>query len=95
MDDPMPVADLEMILFTSASAAVSFQVFGLLKGDYGAFCFILGFSCTLLGQVAIQRWMQETKRPSVTVLSIGVEAQLWTEDLQKLVLPTSLCNIND
>lgn len=98
-----------MILFTSASAAVSFQVFGLLKGDYGAFCFILGFSCTLLGQVAIQRWMQETKRPSVTVLSIGLVLAISTvllvmemighmartEDLQKLVLPTSLCNIND
>lgn len=98
-----------MILFTSSSASVSFEVFGLLKEDYGAFCFMLGFGCTMLGQVAVQRWMQDAKRQSPTVLSIGfvmafstvllvlemVGHLVRTSSFQKLVLPTSLCNIND
>ncbi|CAK9086637.1 Sulfite exporter TauE/SafE family protein 1 [Durusdinium trenchii] len=60
-----------MILFTSSAASVSFEVFGLLKADYGAFCFILGFGCTMLGQYAIQRWVQGAHRQSPPVLSIG------------------------
>eukprot|EP00913_Durusdinium_trenchii_P031131 g29151.t1 len=67
-----------MILFTSSAASVSFEVFGLLKADYGAFCFILGFGCTMLGQYAIQRWVQGAHRQSPPVLSIGFVMALST-----------------
>lgn len=59
------------ILFTSGAASVSFQVFGLLQSDYAALCFMMGFSCTLLGQYFIQRYLQAVERMSFSFLSFS------------------------
>lgn len=61
-----------MILFTSAAASTSFVVFGLLHPSYGVFFFVIGFSCTLLGQYTVSRWVKRHQRQSPIVLSIGI-----------------------
>ena len=42
-----------MVLFTSATSTLSFIIFGYLRSDYAAFCLVLGFFSTLLGQTAM------------------------------------------
>ncbi|CAE8697720.1 unnamed protein product [Polarella glacialis] len=94
-----------MILFTSGSACVSFQVFGLLEPTYGQPYFVLGFGCTVLGQWVVNEWMQGAKRQSPPVLSIGVVMALSTflvllqaagdfesKDFAELIVPSDLCS---
>jgi len=93
-----------MILFTSSAACVSFQVFGLLEPTYGPACFVLGFSCTLLGHYIINVWMKAARRQSSPVLSIGlvmavstclvffeIMGKLTVQDFEDLMVPASLC----
>jgi len=61
-----------MILFTSAAASFSFIAFGLLHGTYGAIFFLLGVSCTAIGQYSVGRWVKRHDRQSPIVLSIGL-----------------------
>ncbi|CAJ1367695.1 unnamed protein product [Effrenium voratum] len=97
-----------MILFTSSAASISFEVFGLLEPNYGTVCFLLGFCCTLFGQYVIQTRMEGAKRQSPPVLSIGLVMALSTmllileicgrlasKDVGELIVPTSLCSIED
>eukprot|EP00927_Polykrikos_kofoidii_P002331 TRINITY_DN10903_c0_g1_i2.p1 TRINITY_DN10903_c0_g1~~TRINITY_DN10903_c0_g1_i2.p1 ORF type:complete len:562 (+),score=79.89 TRINITY_DN10903_c0_g1_i2:78-1688(+) len=60
-----------MILYTSAAASTSFVVFGLLEPVYGAIFFTLGFSCTIVGQYTVSKWVKKHNRQSPIVLSIG------------------------
>jgi len=60
-----------MILFTSASASVSFMVFGLLHETYGMFYFLLGLTCTAASQTIVTRSLNRYNRQSPIVLSIG------------------------
>jgi uncharacterized membrane protein YfcA len=65
-----------MILFTSASASVSFAVFGLLQVEYAAMFFLLGFTCTATSQIYVTRWVKRYDRQSPIVLSIGAVVSL-------------------
>lgn len=97
-----------MILFTSSAASVSFEVFGLLEPSYGPACFMLGFSCTLVGHYIIQIWMKAARRQSPPVLSIGIIMavstflvlleifdRLTNNGFEELMVPASLCNDSD
>ncbi|CAK0883832.1 unnamed protein product [Prorocentrum cordatum] len=59
-----------MILYTSASATVSYVGLGLLQADYAAMLFVLGVACTVLGQFLARR-LSGGSRQSPVVLSIG------------------------
>ena len=61
-----------MILFTSFTATTSFAVFGLLDYNYAAFCILLGFFATLLGQLIMERLVQKFKRQSFIVFVVGI-----------------------
>eukprot|EP00415_Alexandrium_ostenfeldii_P003534 UN3534 len=65
-----------MILFTSAAASISYIVFGLLHPVYGpasgALFFLLGVTCTALGQYSVGQWVKRHERRSPIVLSIGL-----------------------
>merc|ERR1719152_715639 len=52
----------QMILFTTSAACVSFEVFGLLEPQYGLLCFVMGISCTAIGQAGINAYMKAAKR---------------------------------
>merc|ERR1712072_1466385 len=52
----------QMILFTTSAACVSFEVFGLLEPEYGLMCFVMGISCTAIGQAGINAYMKAAKR---------------------------------
>eukprot|EP00656_Telonema_subtile_P033042 TRINITY_DN3643_c0_g1_i2.p1 TRINITY_DN3643_c0_g1~~TRINITY_DN3643_c0_g1_i2.p1 ORF type:complete len:103 (-),score=29.67 TRINITY_DN3643_c0_g1_i2:20-328(-) len=56
-----------MILFTAASASISFIVFGMLKQDYAVPMFIMGFVCTLGGQVGVD-WVVKKYNNSACLL---------------------------
>merc|ERR1719238_626469 len=43
----------QMILFTTSAACVSFEVFGLLEPEYGLMFFVMGITCTAIGQAGI------------------------------------------
>lgn len=94
-----------MILFTSAAACVSFEVFGLLEPRYAALCFFLGIGCTAIGQGAINVWMKAARRHSPPVLSIGAVmamstflivieayAKVTSKTMDELMQPSPLCN---
>lgn len=61
-----------MILYTSASACVTFYSFGSIQMDYAALYVVWGFLCTLLGQVVVTRLLRKYKKESFIVLSIGL-----------------------
>lgn len=62
-----------MILFTTCAASVSFAVFGLIIDyQYAAALFMLGFFCTVLGQVGLNACMSSSGRQSPIVFSIGL-----------------------
>ena len=61
-----------MILFTSFTATTSFAVFGLLDYNYAAFCILLGFFATLLGQLIMERLIQKFQRQSFIVFVVGI-----------------------
>merc|ERR1712072_875821 len=44
-----------MIMFTSASATISFAALELVAWDYAAVLFVVGIVCTLLGQLAFEQ----------------------------------------
>jgi len=60
-----------MILFTSATATVSYIVFGLLIYDYAAVCLAVGFLSTVVGQTAMAILLQRHQRNSFIAFSIG------------------------
>lgn len=61
-----------MILFTSATATVSYAVFGLLVYDYALFCLMVGFVATLVGQIVMHVLLQKYQRNSYIAYCIGI-----------------------
>jgi uncharacterized membrane protein YfcA len=60
------------ILFSSTMATVCFWLFGLLKADYAAFCMLVGFVSTFIGQPLATRLLARFgNRNSYLVFSIG------------------------
>lgn len=97
-----------MIFFTTSAACVSFFVFGLLEAEYGIVLFFLGLVLTAIGQVGFNAWMQNAKRKSPPVLSIGavllfssilvgVEGvHKWLHHtLNELMRPSSICSASE
>eukprot|EP00397_Hematodinium_sp_SG-2012_P040088 GEMP01043870.1.p1 GENE.GEMP01043870.1~~GEMP01043870.1.p1 ORF type:complete len:394 (+),score=30.96 GEMP01043870.1:309-1490(+) len=60
-----------MILLTSATASVSFLLFGLVDIPYAIFLWFMGFACTAVGQVFLSRFMKRSNRQSPVIFSIG------------------------
>ena len=60
-----------MILFTSATATVSYYVFGFLITNYAVALFLLGLLSTLVGQTAMSMLMRRYGRPSLIAYCIG------------------------
>ena len=60
-----------MILYTAFTATISFRVFGLIKYDYATFLFCVGMVSTYIGQIAINKALKASGRPSYIVFSIG------------------------
>jgi len=60
-----------MILFTSASAALSFVIFGMLEPKAAVFLLLFGVFFTAAGQLTTNYLVKVFKRFSVIVLSIG------------------------
>mmetsp|Transcript_7424 Transcript_7424/g.16833 ORF Transcript_7424/g.16833 Transcript_7424/m.16833 type:complete len:511 (-) Transcript_7424:177-1709(-) len=61
-----------MILFTSSTSTICFLISGYLVYDYAAFCLLLGFVSTLVGQTAMSALMESSgKRSSYIAFSIG------------------------
>lgn len=60
-----------MILFTAASASISFVVFGMLKQDYAVPLFFMGFVCTLVGQVVVDWLVKKYQSSAIIVFSIA------------------------
>eukprot|EP01062_Namystynia_karyoxenos_P023445 TRINITY_DN1905_c0_g1_i3.p1 TRINITY_DN1905_c0_g1~~TRINITY_DN1905_c0_g1_i3.p1 ORF type:complete len:611 (+),score=201.38 TRINITY_DN1905_c0_g1_i3:82-1833(+) len=60
-----------MILFTSASATSSYALFGMLTADYGAVMIVMGFVCTLIGQLTVTAMIKKAGRPSLVAWVIG------------------------
>jgi len=67
-----------MILFTSATATVSYTIFGLLKYDYALMCFIIGLLATIVGQTVMTVLMKRYQRNSYIAFSIGFVVALST-----------------
>jgi uncharacterized membrane protein YfcA len=61
-----------MILFTSSTATVSYIVFGLLVPDYAAFCLVVGFCSTIVGQAGMSLLLKRHNRNSYIAYSIGL-----------------------
>ena len=61
-----------MILFTSATATVSYAVFGLLAYDYALFCLMIGLVATLAGQTVMSLLLQRYQRTSYIAYCIGI-----------------------
>jgi uncharacterized membrane protein YfcA len=60
-----------MILFTSATATVSYMIFDLLIYDYSAGCLLIGFFSTLVGQTVMTILMRRYQRHSYIAFTIG------------------------
>lgn len=60
-----------MIFFTAASAALSFVVFGAVRGDYAVALFFVGFFFTILGQLVVASAVKRSGRPSIIVFIIA------------------------
>jgi uncharacterized membrane protein YfcA len=61
-----------MVLFTSCTATVTYMAHGLLVPDYAAFCLLVGFASTILGQRVMSVVLQRYKRHSYIAYSIGI-----------------------
>lgn len=60
------------ILFSSTMATLCFYMFGLLKVDYAAFCMLVGFMSTYVGQIVTTRLLERFgNRNSYLVYCIG------------------------
>jgi len=60
-----------MILFTTASAASTYVVFGMLKYDYATPLFFVGFICTYLGQKVVDYLVKKYNNSSYIIFSIA------------------------
>eukprot|EP00658_Telonema_sp_P-2_P017369 TRINITY_DN1673_c0_g1_i3.p1 TRINITY_DN1673_c0_g1~~TRINITY_DN1673_c0_g1_i3.p1 ORF type:complete len:281 (+),score=51.81 TRINITY_DN1673_c0_g1_i3:143-985(+) len=60
-----------MILFTSASACTSYAANNQVKYDLGLFLAVLGFICTVMGQLVVHRVVHSLGRPSILVFIMG------------------------
>lgn len=61
-----------MILFTSATATLSYSIYGFVQYDYASACLTIGFISALLGQSIMSMLMQRYDRPSYIAYSIGI-----------------------
>lgn len=61
-----------MILFTSFTATTSYMVYGALNYQYAAVCVLVGFFCTVLGQVLMQAILAKYNRNSYIAYSIAL-----------------------
>jgi uncharacterized membrane protein YfcA len=61
-----------MILFTSATATLSYSIYGFLQYDYASACFAVGFISALMGQSIMSALMKRYQRPSYIAYSIGI-----------------------
>ena len=60
-----------MILFTSATATICYQIFGLLVIDYSVMCLVVGLGSTLVGQTIMNAILAKYQRNSYIAFSIG------------------------
>ena len=60
-----------MILFTTASAASTYVVFGMLKYDYATPLFFVGFICTYIGQKGVDYLVKKYNNSSYIIFSIA------------------------
>uniref|UniRef100_A0A7S4ETG3 Uncharacterized protein n=1 Tax=Chrysotila carterae TaxID=13221 RepID=A0A7S4ETG3_CHRCT len=61
-----------MILFTSATAATQYFIFGALRLRYGAVMFVVGFCGTVVGQMGVSYLLKRWGRQSIIVIVIAV-----------------------
>jgi len=61
-----------MILFTTASAASTYVVFGMLKYDYAMPLFVVGFVCTWIGQKVVDHLVKKYNNSSYIIFSIAL-----------------------
>ena len=61
-----------MILFTSATATISYTIFDLLIYDYAGGCLMVGFVATLVGQTLMSMLMKKYNRNSYIAFCIGI-----------------------
>lgn len=61
-----------MILYTSATASISYFVFGRLLVDYAVVGLVLGFVATVLGQTVMGAILNRHERPSYIAYCIGM-----------------------
>jgi len=94
-----------MILYTSASATVSFAALGMLSFHQSLAFFLLGFFCTLIGQTLMKVMLGVHERQSLIVFSIGsvlvlsgcliavhAVADAWTRSYAQLLSASRLCS---
>lgn len=60
-----------LILYTSATATISFWLFGMLQEDYAIMFFIIGFLATWGGQLSAQKITDLTGRQSLIIFLIA------------------------
>lgn len=65
-----------MILFTSATATISYSIYGFVQNDYALVCFAIGFISTMFGQSIMSLLMKRYNRPSYIAFSIGIVVAL-------------------
>lgn len=66
-----------MVLFTTATAAVSSAIFGLLVYDYAVGCFVVGFVSTLLGHTLMNLVLEKAgQRNSYIAYTLGIAVGL-------------------
>jgi uncharacterized membrane protein YfcA len=61
-----------MVLFTSATATISYATVGLLTYDYAAMCALIGFGATVAGQTVMRALMKQYQRNSYIAFAIGI-----------------------
>jgi uncharacterized membrane protein YfcA len=61
-----------MVLFTSATATISYAIYGMLLPDYAIFCFFLGFVATFGGQTIFSVLMKRFSRHSYIAYCLGL-----------------------
>ena len=61
-----------MIIYTSATAALSYAIAGQVEPTYAVALFIVGFLSTLIGQAVLNALLKRVRKQSVIVFLIGV-----------------------
>jgi uncharacterized membrane protein YfcA len=61
-----------MTLFTAGAACSVYVSFGILQMSLGASMVLLGFLCTLLGQISMNRVIKKLNRQSLVVLTMSI-----------------------